>query len=96
MSGGRDTDALVYYGMNQEERIERTNKAEILYESTLRSQLEPLHKGRFVAIDVDSKAYFLGDSVKEACLLGSKSHPHAKFVCLRVGYPATRFVGSHA
>lgn len=82
--------------MKQEERIQRIQKAEAFYASRMRPQLEPQYNGQFVAIDVDSGAYFLGESVKAACLLGSNKNPQAKFVCLRVGYPATRFVGSHA
>ena len=81
--------------MKQEDRIKRVKEAEAIYESKLQSQLEPLHNGQYVAIELDSKDYFLGSSLREACLLGSKNYPHQKLVCLRVGYPATRFIGSH-
>lgn len=82
--------------MGQEDRTERIQKAEAFFESKLRRKLEPLYMGQYVAIDPDSEEYFVGNSVKEACLSGVKKHPNRKLVCLRVGYPATRFVGSHA
>ena len=82
--------------MERKERAERIRKAETIYASKLRTKLEPLYAGQYVAIDPNSEDYFLGSSLREACLLGARKHPRQKLVCLRVGYAATRFIGSHA
>lgn len=78
------------------EQKERILKAEEFYDAKLKSKLEPLFVGQYVAIDPQSGVYFLGSSVTEASLRDQKMFPGRKLVCLRVGYPATRFAGSHA
>jgi hypothetical protein len=80
--------------MQQDDRVARVKKAETIYESKLRSQVGLLYAGRYIAIDPDTEEYFLGSTVREACLQGSKEHPGRRLVCLRVGHPATRFVGA--
>ena len=75
-------------------RDERIRKAEALYQSTLRASLEPAHIGRFIAIDPESGTYGLGDEALEACLAAQQKGPQGKLVSLRIGYPATRFVGA--
>ncbi|MCX5795321.1 MAG: hypothetical protein NTY77_07510 [Elusimicrobia bacterium] len=79
--------------MGQNERAQRVKKAEAIYESKLRSELGLRYAGQYIAIDPDTEEYFIGSSVREACLQGSQKHPGRKLVCLRVGHLATRFVG---
>ena len=69
-------------------------KAQKLYETEFKSCLEPTHRGKYIAIDVPSKEYFLGSEVLEAYEKASQKYPNRTFVLLRVGYPAARFVGS--
>lgn len=80
--------------VERKDRAARVKRAETIYESKLRDKLELKYAGQYVAIDPKSEDYFVGGSVREACHLGARKHPKEKFVCLRVGYPATRFVGS--
>ena len=69
-------------------------KAEELYSARLRSLLEPACKGKYVAIDVVSGDYFVGDEILDAFQKASQKHPNRTFVFKHIGYPATRFIGS--
>lgn len=69
-------------------------QAEEVYRTRLKSLLEPAHKGRFIAIDLPSGDYFLGDEMLDAYKNASRKYPGRVFVLLRVGYPAARFIGA--
>lgn len=45
-------------------------------------------KGKIVAIDVDSKDYFIENTVLKAVMLGRKTYPQHQFYCKRIGYNA--------
>jgi hypothetical protein len=57
------------------------------YQQHLRAQLEPVHHGMFVAIDVDSGDYFLGATDQEALTLATQGRPGAALYLARVGHP---------
>lgn len=69
-------------------------KAEKLYSDRLRPLLEPALKGKYVAIDVASGDYFVGDEIMDAYQKASLQHPDRTFVFKHIGYSATRFIGS--
>jgi len=45
-------------------------------------------KGKIVAIDIDSKDYFIENTVLKAIMLGRKKYPQHQFYCKRIGYNA--------
>ena|SRR3989339_701631 len=69
-------------------------KAEAIYQRRLKPKLERKYKGRIVAIDVDSRDYFLGKTVLEAIENGRKKHPGKIFYAVRIGYPAVHSLRS--
>ena len=77
--------------MSQKERI---NKANQIYESQLKDKLEKDHKGKIVAIEINSGDFFIGKNEIEAYEEGIKKYPGKTFVYKRIGYKATHFVGS--
>ncbi len=45
---------------------ELVQAAELLYHTRFRSELEPAHNGKFIAIEPTSGEYFLGETLSEA------------------------------
>lgn len=63
------------------------NKGEKIYKQIAGALLlEP--KGKFAAIDVESKEYFIGATLLEAILAAKKTHPDRKFHIVRIGHKA--------
>jgi len=62
-------------------------KANRIYES-LKAELEPMYHGQFIAIEVESGDYFLGDTVEDADQKGRAQYPEGFFCFKRVGYRA--------
>ncbi|MBI4232317.1 hypothetical protein HY605_03735 [Candidatus Peregrinibacteria bacterium] len=60
----------------------------------IRHNLEKQHKGKIIAIEVNSGEYFIGDTVLEAYNNGKAKHPDSHFVFKRIGFPALAFVGA--
>lgn len=58
------------------------------YEDQLRRKLETQYTGKFVAIEVDSGDYFVGNTLHEALERGKKKHPESVFYSVKVGFPA--------
>ncbi len=69
-------------------------KAEALYQTQLRPLLEPVQKGKYVAIDVPSGEYFVGEEILDAYHKASQKYPNRTFVFKRIGYPVARLIGS--
>lgn len=61
----------------------------------LKHQLEPLHYGRFVAIEPESEKYFLGDTGTEALVAAHKEFPESRlrFFLIRIGYETAHKIG---
>jgi len=53
------------------------------------------HFGRFVAIEVDSGEYFIGDTVIEATRKAQAKHPGKVFFLGRIGYRAAYTFKGH-
>jgi hypothetical protein len=68
-------------------------RAQELYENRIRTVVEPGNRGRYIAIDVESGDYEVGDER----LAIAKSHrirqPGATIGMLRIGYPAVGRMG---
>ena len=63
-------------------------KGEQIYQNELTEKLEKEHIGRFVAIEVESKEYFLGDNQIDALTLARKKFPTKVFYLVKIGFPA--------
>jgi hypothetical protein len=74
----------VAIGVNKEQLAA---KGQAIYER-LKEELEPAHRGKIVAIEVESGEYFLGDSVVEAAKKARAKHPGKLFYFVKVGSPA--------
>ena len=73
---------------------ELMDRARRIYRERLKGVLEPDHKGKILAVEVESGDYFLGRSEVEAYEEAIKKHPDKKFAFLRVGSRTTHFVGA--
>ena len=69
-------------------------QAEAYYERTLRTKLEPQHKGEYLVLDVESGDYELDADEMAAIDRARAKHPDRLFYILRVGYPAAVFIGA--
>jgi len=67
-----------------------------LYNERLRAQLEPMHAGRFVAIEPVTGQFFLGDTGTAALVAARAAMPDTLFYLMRVGQPTAHTVGGHA
>jgi hypothetical protein len=61
-------------------------KGEQIYKDKLKEKLEDKHKGEFVAIDIDSEKYFLGDSPEAALKKATQKFPSKIFHLIRIGH----------
>ncbi len=73
---------------------ERYKRAEKIYQERLKEELEETYRGKIVAIEIESGDYFLGEDEVEAYEEAIKEYPNKTFCFLRVGYPATHFIGA--
>ncbi len=71
----------------QIDRRKLSARGKEIYEG-IREELEPEHKGKIVAIEVDSEDYFLGKTVVEAGMKAREKHPDKVFYFIRIGFPA--------
>jgi len=53
----------------------------------LKETLDAEHKGKYLAIEVESGDYFLGETIEEAGEKARKQHPDKIFYLVRIGYP---------
>lgn len=67
--------------------------AERLYETRLKSELEPLHRGEFVAIEPSSGEYFLGRTMSEAKQAARSAYPDRLTYLMRVGVTPAIHIG---
>src|SRR5262245_6926971 len=73
---------------------ETVRLGEELYEREIRARDEPGHKGKMLALDINSGAYALGDDSMTAFDGLKKSHPDARIYILRVGFPTAVKLGA--
>jgi len=70
------------------DRDEIGNRGVAIYESKLRSLLEPQCRGQFVAIDVESEDYEVASDADEASDRLWERRPEAQILVERIGYAA--------
>jgi hypothetical protein len=64
---------------------ETARRGDAIYERDIRAQVEPTHRGKVVAIDIDSGAYVIADNALTASERLLAQHPDADIWCVRVG-----------
>lgn len=74
---------------------ELAKKGQDIYHTELKAKLEKDHQGEFVAIDVDSKKYFLGKDPIEANKKAKVKFPDKIFYMVKIGYPAVYTMSHH-
>ena len=77
--------------MNEEKTLPQINPEEIakrggeIYEKEFRKELEPKEIGKYIAIEVESKKYFIGETKEEALDEAQKIFPDKIFFVRRIG-----------
>ena len=71
-----------------------SDAAKRIYESDLKIHLEAEHTDRFVAIEPESKAYFVGDTFIAAALAAKTAFPSRTSFVLRIGHDAAFHIGA--
>ena len=66
-----------------------------LYESHLKTALEPEHHGEFIAIEPSTARYFLGQTATDALVSARKAMPKSQFFLTRVGKSSAHKIGGH-
>ncbi|PIR71745.1 MAG: hypothetical protein COX89_01195 [Candidatus Nealsonbacteria bacterium CG_4_10_14_0_2_um_filter_37_10] len=64
---------------------EIAKQGEEIYEKEFRKKLEPKESGKYVAIEVESKKYFIGGTKEEALDEAQKVFPNKIFFVRRIG-----------
>src|SRR5438045_6386208 len=61
------------------------SRGEEIYREKLKTLLEPKESGKFVAIEVNSEKYFVGNSSGEALKLATAALPDGVFHLMKIG-----------
>ena len=69
-------------------------QARELYEQEWKAQLEADHRDQFVAIEPNSKSYFLGETFIPAALAAKNADPIRKSFVVRIGHDAAFHIGA--
>lgn len=77
-----DNNAPIPSNINVQEIVK---KGEEIYNQELTTTLEPSSNGKYVAIEIDSKKYFIGETKDEAALGARKEFPDKVFYIRRIG-----------
>lgn len=62
--------------------------------SKINEELSKKYKGKMMAIDTDTKEYFIGDSALDAYKKAIKKYPNKQFVFKRIGFKTAYFAGA--
>ncbi len=79
---------------NGEELIKQSNIQKIAEEGAkiydqIKVQYDPQERGKFLAIDIDSKDAYLGTSSADALALARQQHPQRVFYVVKIGFDVT-------
>lgn len=84
---------------NNEKLIKKANIQKIAEEGakiyeTIKLQYEPAQNGKFLAIDIESKEAYVGNTSSEAVELARTAHPDKIFYVVKIGFSATETLSS--
>jgi hypothetical protein len=71
-------------------------KGERIYQEKLKTVLEPSEIGKFVAIEVESGDYFVGESIIDAIQQARAKYPDKLVHTIKVGYEGVFKMGSYS
>ena len=76
---------------NTEELIKKADIQKIAEEGAkiydqIKVNYDPKERGKFLAIDIDSKDAYLGNTSAEALELARQSHPNKVFYVIKIGF----------
>lgn len=66
-----------------------------LYESHLKTALEPEHRGEFVVIEPSTARYFFGQTAADALVAARNAMPKSQFFLTRIGRSSAHKIGGH-
>lgn len=69
-------------------------RADQLYQTKLRADLERTNLNSFVAIEPESGDFFLGRTLSEASAAANTAHPDRRCCVLRVGHTVALHIGA--
>ena len=77
--------------MDTEELIKKSDVQRIAIEGAkiyeqIRVSYDPQEKGKFLAIDIDTKKAYLGNTSAEALELARQNHPNKVFYVTKIGF----------
>jgi len=77
--------------MNNEGLIKKSDIQKIAEEGAkiyeqIKVKYDPKEKGKFLAIDIDSKKAYLGNTSAEALELARQNHPNKVFYVVKIGF----------
>jgi hypothetical protein len=81
--------------MTAREVNEFVSRAEAIYATRLRANLEPEHMDEFVVIEPESGDYFLGKTLNDATRAARHAYPDRLTHAMRVGFKAALHFGIH-
>ena len=70
------------------------SRGEAIYVRQIRDKVNPVHKGKFVVIDIESGAYEVNRDDLAATKRLLKNCPNAVIYGLRIGFPTAYRIGS--
>jgi len=73
---------------------ELARRGQAYYEKFLRAKLEPAHRGEYLYLDPETGDYELDADEVAAMERATARHPGRVFYILRVGYPASVYIGA--
>ena len=81
----------MYTALSPEEIAER---GQSLYRERIRDQVEHVHKGKALVLDIQSGDYEIDMDEDAACNRMEARRPDGVFYLMRIGFPASLFIGS--
>ena len=66
------------------------SQGEMLYTTRIKALVEPAHIGEYIAIEVDSGDYFLGNTLVKAATKARATYPDRCFHFIKIGSPVVR------
>ncbi len=66
-----------------------------IYEEQLKNLLEPQQTGRYVAVEPETRRYFLGDTGTDALVAAHEAMPQSLFYLKRIGHEVTHRIGGY-
>lgn len=62
-------------------------RGQAIYEQEIRALVEPQQRGRFLAVEPETKRYWLGETLEEVCRQARAGLPGRFFHVIRIGFP---------